>query len=104
MATKYMHKMANVTELKKAIKKRVENSKAVNYSIWTIGITTDPTGRKKQHNDPEYWKIWEADNLETAREVETYFLNEYPSDESKRMKDGTGGDMTENKTPYVYIF
>ncbi len=91
-------------ELKEAIKKRVNNSKTVDYSIWTIGITTDPNERKEQHGNPKYWEIWKASSLNIAREVETYFLNEYPAEESKRMKGGTGGDMPENKTAYVYIF
>jgi len=47
---------------------------------------------------------WEADSLDIAREVENYFLNEYPEQKSNRMKGGTGGDMSPYKTAYVYIF
>lgn len=86
------------------IKKRIENTKSPDYSIWTIGITTEPQERKKAHLDPKYWEQWTADSLEAARAVETYFLNEFPSKESERMKGGTGGDMDARKTAYVYIF
>lgn len=49
--------MASEQIIKKAIKERVESSKVANYSNWTIGITTDPEGRKNQHDNPKYWKI-----------------------------------------------
>ena len=43
----------------------------------------------------------EADSLDIAREVENYFLNEYPEQESKRMKGGTGGDISQKKAVFV---
>jgi len=96
--------MATTSTIKTAIKNRVENSKGSNFSDWTIGITTDLAGRKEQHDNPKYWQYWEADSLQVARDVETYFLNDYPEQASKRMKGGTGGDMSAYKTAYVYIF
>ena len=96
--------MATASTIKAAIKKRVNESKTKDYSIWTIGITTDPEERKEEHNNPKHWVQWEADNLDIAREVENYFINKYPEKESKRMKGGTGGDMSAHKTAYVYIF
>ncbi|MDX9905902.1 MAG: hypothetical protein RBS55_04860 [Bacteroidales bacterium] len=96
--------MASTSTIKEAIKNRVNGSKTVDYSIWTIGITTDPAVRKEQHGSPQYWTQWTADSLAVAREVETYFLNEYPEQASKRMKGGTGGDMSPYTTAYVYIF
>jgi hypothetical protein len=96
--------MATAASIKTAIKKRVDNSKTVDYSLWTIGITTDPDERKDNHNDPKHWQQWEADSLEIAQEVETYFINDYPEKKSDRMKGGTGGDMSARKTAYVYIF
>lgn len=96
--------MATESTIKAAIKKRVNNSETVDYSLWTVGITTDPEERKDNHNDPKHWGQWEADSLDIAREVETYFINEYPEKEAKRMKGGTGGDMSAHKTAYVYIF
>lgn len=74
------------------------------FSSWVIGITTDPAGRKVQHGSPACWKQWTADSLDVARAVETYFLNDYPAKASERMKGGTGGDMDEKKTAYVYIY
>jgi hypothetical protein len=96
--------MATASTIKAAIKERVENSKGSTYSDWTIGITTDLPTRKDQHGTPTYWQYWEADSLLVARDVETYFLNDYPEQASKRMKGGTGGDMSAHKTAYVYIF
>ena len=96
--------MATSSEIKMAIKKRINDSKVVEYSKWTIGITTELTTRKEAHGNPTYWQFWEADSLAIAREVEKFFLNEFPEQESKRMKGGTGGDMSPNKRVYVYIF
>ncbi len=96
--------MATASSIKSAIKKRVEGSKGSTYKDWTIGITTDFSGRKNDHGNPQHWTHWEADSIAVAREVETYFLNEFPAKASERMKGGTGGDIDPSKTVYVYIF
>lgn len=96
--------MATVQLIKSEIKSRVNNSKEPDYSAWTIGIITEPDVRKEAHSNPKYWKLWEADSANDAREIETYFLNEFPSQTSKRMKGGTGGNMSPHKTCHVYIF
>lgn len=87
-----------------AIHDRVAHSQNADYSLWTIGITTEPNERKIAHGTPKYWHQWTADSLSIARRVETYFLNEYPTNKAGRMKGGTGGDMNANRTAYVYIF
>jgi hypothetical protein len=88
--------------IKQAIIDRVESSKTVDYSVWTIGLTHDPAERKKQHQDDgkstEYWEQWTADSLSDAEEIESYFIN------TKGMKGGTGGNLSARKTVYVYIF
>ncbi len=48
--------------------------------------------------------MWEADSESVAREVENYFLNEFPEKESERMKGGGGGDIDGRKSVFVYIF
>ncbi len=96
--------MASATTIKSRIKSRIEDSKNSTYSDWVIGITSEPVTRKKAHGDPKYWTMWDADSEKVAREVETYFLNEYPEEKSKRMKGGTGGDIDGRKTVYVYIY
>jgi len=68
--------------------------KIVIYSIWTIGITDNPDRRRKEHDNPKYWKQWKADTETIARNVEKYFLD-------KGMNGDTGGGETPN---YVYIF
>ncbi len=85
-----------------AIIKRVELSKTVDYSAWTIGFTQDPVNRKQQHESEgkttKYWEQWIADSLSDAQDSESYFIN------TKSMKGGTGGDLSARKTVYVYIF
>jgi len=88
--------------IKQAIINRVESSKTVEYSAWTIGLTHDPAERKKQHEadgkSTKHWKQWVADSLSDAREIESYFINK------KGMKGGTGGDLSARKKVHVYIF
>ena len=85
-----------------AIINRVELSKTVDYSAWTIGLTQDPANRKQQHKSDgkstKYWEQWIADSLSDAQDTESYFIN------TKGMKGGTGGDLSPRKTVYVYIF
>jgi hypothetical protein len=73
------------------------------YASWRIGLTHDLAERKKywgeaQGKNVSSWKNWTADSLSDAQDVETYFINE------KMMKGGTGGDLSSNKTVYVYVF
>ena len=76
------------------IETRVKSTKTENYSIWTIGVTENPSERKSQHEDPKYWKQWTTDSEQDGRNIEKYFLE-------KGMKGGTGGGGTAD---YVYIF
>lgn len=96
--------MASAATIKSEIKARVNSAETKDYSIWTIGITSDPETRKSTHGNPKYWMMWEANSEEVAREVENYFINEYPAEKSKRMKGGVGGDIDGRKTVYVYIY
>ncbi len=88
--------------IKRAIIKRVESSKSVNYSAWTIGLTHDSDQRKQQHDDDgkstKYWNQWDADPLFDAEDIESYFIND------KGMNGGNGGSLSTHKTVFVYIF
>jgi hypothetical protein len=88
--------------IKQAIIKRVESSKSVDYSVWTIGLTHDTDERKQQHEDDgrstKYWMQWVADSLSDAEDIESYFINE------KGMNGGTGGNLSAQKSVYIYIF
>ena len=64
------------------------------YSVWTIGITEDPTQRKIKHGSPTVWYQWEGESEKTAREVEKHFID-------KGCKGGTGGG---DRPHWVYIF
>ena len=74
-----------------AITDRVESAKLADYSLWTIGLTHFPDGRKKQRQ-------WIADSFSDAQGIESFFINE------KGMKSGITEDFNDHKTVYVYIF
>ena len=81
--------MASESEIKAAIEKEVTN-----YSVWTIGVTDDPSRRREEHGNPRYWHHWNADSEQAARNVEAYFID-------KGMQGATGGG---GGADYVYIF
>ena len=81
-------------EILTAIMKRVNGSKDVDLSLWTIGVTDDPERRYQEHGKPKHWLCWEADTEEQARAVESFLIE-------KGMKGGTGGP---GSAGYVYIF
>ena len=71
-------------------------------SAWRIGLTHDLAERKKYWRDTEnqavsHWSSWEADSLSDAQAIESHFID-------KGMKGGAGGDLSAQKTVYVYIF
>lgn len=86
--------MSSKAYIKQAIKDRVGNT---NYNQWTVGITSDPNGRERQHGNPDDWWIWDAEDEPTAREIEKYFLD-------LGMKGDTGGGSKRYVLKYVYIF
>jgi len=81
--------MATESEIRAAIEKIVTQ-----YSVWTIGVTDNPTRRRVEHGNPTHWHQWNADTEDIARNVEAYFL-------AKGMQGGTGGA---GRADYVYIF
>jgi hypothetical protein len=90
--------MASKSNIISAINTRVGTS---SYSSWRIGLTHDVGGRKKEWGDEgesvTHWTYWTADSLSDAQDIEAHFIN-------KGMKGGTGGNLSFNKTVYVYIF
>jgi hypothetical protein len=73
-----------------------------NYNAWRIGLTQNLEERKKyweetEKQDISCWWDWETDSLSDAQEIEAYFIK-------KGMMGGTGGDLSEDKTTFVYIF
>lgn len=95
-----MNEECIITEINDRLKQS-NNDRGRKYGIWTVGITTRPTERRKEHSDDGHsvmnWKQWLADGLNTAQNVENHF-------KKKGMKGGTGGDVDPNKSVYVYIF
>ena len=70
---------------------------AVEYSLWTIGVTDDPEIRREEHEgngkDVNDWEHWIADSKRATREVEKHFID------LGMQGVGGGGDAE-----YVYIF
>ncbi len=80
--------------IEQQIKAEVEKWTSANYSIWTIGVTDRPGQRREEHGNSKHWHQWDASTEETARRIETYFLE-------KGCKGAGGGRGSAN---YVYIF
>lgn len=89
--------MASAQAIADAIEARVKNSETVKYSIWRIGLTQNPAQRKKDWENPKHWIQWKADSLADAEAVEAHFIK-------RGMQGGTGGDLEDGVTTYVYIF
>ena len=64
------------------------------FEGWTTGISEDPTQRRKEFGNPPGWCHWEADNENTAREVEKHVLD-------KGCKGRVGGV---DHPHWVYVF
>ncbi len=72
------------------------------YAIWRIGLTHDLAERKAYWRDTakknvSHWSDWETNSLSDAQDIESHFIN-------KGMDGGVGGDLSANKTVYVYVF
>ena len=92
--------MASKAAIMAAINTKVGVSK---YSSWRIGLTHDLAERKAHWKDTKKkdvtcWVAWQADSLSDAQDIETYFI------QTKGMDGGEGGNLSANKTVYVYIF
>lgn len=81
--------MASESAIKTAIHKIVRR-----YSAWTVGVTDNPSRRRREHGDPRTWHRWNAHTEVVSRRIEAYFI-------AKGMKGATGGG---GDADYVYIF
>ena len=96
----------NGNDIVRAIKQHLSGYKSPDdqYNKWRIGITHDLEERRAHHKrngrDVSAWEHWEAGSLGVAQNVENYFLNEVENG----MTGGTGGDMDDRKTTWVYVF
>jgi hypothetical protein len=91
--------MATKASIKQAINDKAGSS---GFSNWRIGLTHEPDERKSYWKDVEkehvnYWSQWVADSLSDAQDIEAHFI-------SKGMKGGTGGNLSADRTVYVYVF
>lgn len=90
---------ANDKEIIERIDEHLKNSGRRYYSDFYIGITNDPECRlfdeHKVKKDGMWWIYSKADNIETARTVERYYLD-------KGMRGGDGGG--DDTSVYVYCY
>ncbi len=90
--------MATKSAIAQAISHKVGNTQ---FGIWRIGLTHDLAERteywRKQGQSVTYMSSWTADSLSDAQDIESAFIN-------RGMKGGTGGNLSPNKTVYVYVF
>ncbi len=86
---------------RETIKSDIEAKCRTGYSYWRIGLTHDVTESKKYWRDRNQgignWAAWTATSLFDARKLETHFV-------SQGMKCVTGGDLSQSKKTYVYVF
>lgn len=91
--------MSGKATIKQAIEDKIGTSK---YSVWRIGLTHDLAERKAHWRDTKkedvsHWSSWTPDSLRDAMDIEAHFI-------AKGMKGGTGGDLSPQKTAYVYVY
>ena len=79
-----------ITEIEELVKSQTEGD----YSKWRIGRANEPEDSKNQHGNPDSWRDWDADSIEVANEVESYFL-----DKGMRQE----GEGYEN-ADFIYVF
>ncbi len=91
--------MATKASIIQEINAKIRNT---GFGNWRIGLTHAPDERKTYWKDTEkehvnYWSQWAADSLSDAQDIESHFIN-------KGMKGGTGGNLSDQLTVYVYVF
>lgn len=59
------------------------NAFIVDWKSWHIGLTVYPNQEKKELGKPSGWKSWKTNSPNEAVEIQNYFLNKYPMNQSK---------------------
>ncbi len=75
------------------------------FEKWQIGLTNDPTHRKRQLKDAHKvdvarWRQWRADSVEDARSIMQTFLSNGMQPASTRQED----PLSDVFPTYVYLF
>ena len=65
------------------------------YSLWGIGLTSDPDGRELELGNPNGWQIFDADSEQGAKNIETHFVDKGMASNN----EGRGG-----RAKFVYIY
>ena len=55
-----------------------EDKSNPDWKKWHIGLTIYPNQEKKDRGKPTSWNSWKANSAMEAKEVESYFINNYP--------------------------
>ena len=85
--------MASEDEIESAIYDLV-----VNYSAWTIGVSSHPSKKREKELEPLTWRHWHADTRQTAQKVVSHFVGM-----RMRMRRGRG-ELEPGLPAYVYLF
>lgn len=68
------------------------------YRGWRIGVTNNLIRQHAEWGQPVRFRSWQADSLQDARDIESYFVR------FKGMKRSGAGEMDQGRDAYVYIF
>jgi len=79
-----------ISEIEEIVKSQTEGV----YSKWMIGRTNDAEESKIQRGEPDSWRYWDVDSVESAKEVEAYLVDKGMRQEA----EGYGS------ADFVYIF
>lgn len=82
------------SEIIKEIEDVVRSLSSSVYTTWTIGRADDVEDSRIEHGDPENWMTWDADSVDAARKVESYFAKKGMRQEGREI--GTAD--------YVFIY
>lgn len=66
------------------------------YTAWTIGRADDVEDSRIEHGDPENWMAWDADSVDAARNIESYF--------AKKGMRQEGGEIGTADYVFIYTF
>ncbi len=84
----------NASEIISEIDELVKSQTEGVYSKWRIGRANDVDDSKTQHGNPDSWHDWDANTVQDAIEVESYFVEKGMRQEG----EGYGG------ADFIYVF
>ena len=84
----------NASEIISEIDELVKSQTEGVYSKWRIGRANDAQDSKNEHGNPDSWLDWDADAVEDAIKIESYFVEKGMRQEGKGYEDAD----------FIYVF